>query len=69
MAIPALPRLSLGCSLAMAWERLSVWDCVESAEMILGVPWLSGVDASSMAQQSGLGYLGWFINMSPELLN
>lgn len=69
MAIPALPRLSLGCSLAMAWERVSVWECVETAEIILGVPWQSRVDAYSVTQQSGLGYLAWFINVSPELLN
>lgn len=37
--------------------------------MILGVPWQSGVDAYFMTQQSGLGYLAWFINVSPELLN
>lgn len=42
---------------------------LESAEMILGVLWQSGVGAYSMAQWSGFGYLAWFINMSPELLN
>lgn len=46
-----------------------MWECVETAEIILGVPWQSRVDAYSVTQQSGLGYLAWFINVSPELLN
>lgn len=67
---PSLHCLDYPWAAPWPWHgRVSVWECMETAEMILGVLWQSGVDAYSMTQQSGLGHLAWFINVSPELLN